>query len=841
MFSLRRGVVARGLIVCGTLLWAQAIYPALAEAQAPEKSAAPKASPAPAAPPGQPAKAPAAAEKKGSTDPAAEKSKPPTPTPATPSVQTGIDRPATPVPADRDDVIVRVLLRGVKTAPQESDLEVGPLASVQQPALLVRPSVKLLTSSAVDGGDYAADLEIKGLIVFGESTAALLHKGRQIELLRFSRPGLVAKPSGEGGFVAREGSPFTMVLENPTAFHYASVRARLRFVEDDICVVKVETFGNKSAPAASPSSSVATPCDQYSSWTTFDIPQYAQVTVRAEPIPSWFVDPDTGFAKTTKRKGWLTLRYGGDGSSSIHEQNVPMEVQFSPSSWSLFRSLSWVFLLLAVGALLSLLLRVWVPNIKRKRQLKDQLNHAADLTASISAEVDSNLRVLLRVERLALDEMRRMTWPFSPAYADYAQRVEQALPLLIKRIDAVRRLDAALNRYRLLIEQGSAPTRLEHIEDLLATVSETLKQDQLSDEDWVFVNQKLEAAQKALSEPTHAEKEAFEAFLAGRWKAIRDHFDVDDATKSLKVPETNLKVPETLKGMKAFPPPPLLPKSDDLDGSKWIQSVGPVRADLQISALTLLWEFEFLAPANNLEGTRWAGPKNRLDTYLATPAAGNLREARSLLRQLAEGYHESDIQDALKRGDATIVLDPAITRPNQKIRFSVRFNNPSLNAAAARGRVSCRWSFNDERSSPRATTMWRWLRPWKAATKEPPTTPLPETGWSVHHYFESDIDQSTVTVSFSDSEGRSVAPGSGTPESPPWWIHIEKPRPSRRGPENWSRLRIEVVQLGAALLVPMATLASSTINGATATQPWDLIAIGFGADTIKNILVGKSE
>jgi hypothetical protein len=812
MFSLRTGVVARGLMVFGILVGGQATHPVVAEAQPPAKSAAPKATPAaPAAPPGQPANA----EKKGSA----------------PSVQTGIDRPATPVPADRDYVTVRVLLRGVKTAPRESELEVGPLASVQQPTLLVRPSAKLISSSVADGGDYAADLEIRGLIVFGESSAALLHKGRQVELLRFSRPGLVAKPSGEGGFVAREGSPFVMVLENPTAFHYPSVRARLRFVEDDICVVKVETFGAKSAPAARPLSSVAAPCDQYSSWTTFDIPQYAQVTVRAEPIPSWFFDPDTRFAKVAKRKGWLTLRYGVDGSSNIHEQNVPLEVQFSPSSWSLFRTLSWVFLFLAVGAFLSLLIRVWVPNVKRKRQLKDQLNHAADLTASISAEVDSNLRVLLRVERLALDEMRRTTWPISPAYADYAQRIEAALPLLTKRIEAVRRLDAALNRYRMLLEQGSAPSRLEHIESLLATVSETLKQDQLADEDWVFVNQNLEAAQKSLVEPTLTEKEAFEALLAGRWKTIRDHFGFDDAT--------GLKKPAALSDMKAFPPSPLLPKSDDHDGSKWIQSVGPVRADLQISALALLREFEFLAPAN-LEGTRWAVAKEQLDTYLATPAVGNLREARSILRQLAEGYDESDIRDALTRGDVMILFDPAITRPDQKIRFSVRFNNPRLNAAAARERVSCRWSFNDQRTFPRMKTLWNQLKFWK---------PLPnqqqimfETGWSVHHYFENDIDESQITVSFADSEGRPVnLEPEGSPAPNRWWVQSEKPRPSRRSPENWSRLRIEAVQLGAALLVPMATLASSTINGATATQPWELIAIGFGADTIKNILVGKSE
>ncbi len=813
MFPLRRRAVASGMVLCGTLLWAQATSPAAAGAQAPAVSpAAPQ--PTPASPPRPAANAPAPAGRPSAA----------TPAPA-PPVQTGIDRPATPVSANRDHVTERVLLRGVKAEPLAGDLEVGPLASAQQPGLLVRPVVTLVGKPSAVDGDYQAEVTISGLIAFGESSAPLLHKGRQVELLRFSRPGLVVKPSADGGFVAREGSPFTLVLENPSDFHYPSVRARLRFASDDLCVFQAEKF----ATAVSPSSSKAGPCDQYAHWTDLHIPQYAQVTVRAVPMRSWFFDPDTGFARTGKRKGWLTLRYAGEGVS-IHEQNLPMEVLFEPGNSSLFRSLAWVFFLLAVGALLSLLLRVWVPNIKRRRQLKDQLNQAANLTASISTEVNSNLRVLLRVERLALDEIRRGTWPVSPAYGDYAQRVEQGLPILMKRIDAVRRLDTALIRYGLMMEQGAAPTRLEHIENLLSTVSEALNQDQLSDEDWVFVNQKLEAAQKALSETTPTEREAFEALLAGRWKAIREHFGIDDVTGSLKVPAA-------LRGMEAcFPRASLLPKTDDADGSKWIQSVGPVRADLQISALTLLWEFEFLAP-NDPEGTRWSDYKERLVSYLATPAVGNLREARSILRQLAEGYHEPDIWAALQKGQARIVVDPAITRPNQKIRFSVLFDNTNLNTAAARGRVSCRWCFNDDSSTKR-----RRLRPRETAPSGSRTTSLSETGWSVHHYFEGDIDQSRVTVSFSDSEGKPVNLSPEVPEQlSPWWIRTEKPRPSPRGPENWSRFRIELVQLSAALLVPMATLASSTINGATATHPWELIAIGFGADTIKNILVGKSE
>ncbi len=110
--------------------------------------------------------------------------------------------------------------------------------------------------------------------------------------------------------------------------------------------------------------------------------------------------------------------------------------------------------------------------------------------------------------------------PSGPGYADYARRVEQGLPTLTRRIDAVRRLDAVLIRKRLLEEQGASPTRLGQIDGLVSAISATLMQDQLSEEDWVSVNQRLETTQKTLREPTQTEKEAFEAMITARWKSL---------------------------------------------------------------------------------------------------------------------------------------------------------------------------------------------------------------------------------------------------------------------------------------------------------------------------------
>jgi hypothetical protein len=55
-------------------------------------------------------------------------------------VQSGIDRPAILIPADTDEVITTILLRGLDAKPENGDLEAGLLTSTQKPSLLIRPS-----------------------------------------------------------------------------------------------------------------------------------------------------------------------------------------------------------------------------------------------------------------------------------------------------------------------------------------------------------------------------------------------------------------------------------------------------------------------------------------------------------------------------------------------------------------------------------------------------------------------------------------------------------------------------------------------------------------------------
>ena len=325
----------------------------------------------------------------------------------------------------------------------------------------------------------------------------------------------------------------------------------------------------------------------------FDVGRHAPVTLQVTPAEEWFKDAQTGFPRRANRSGTLTLRYTGDGESpAVFEQSLPLDVQFNPGDttafWNLLRIARWLLL----GALLALALRVAVPNYRRKESLKEQLRDAEQATRDILFE--TALKVLLKVEGLTLDTLRRRSWILGPSFQDIALRIEQALAVLTRKIEFTRRLDTARGRKTTLLNHDVPPTRLNLIDRHLDAACEVLLREKLNEQDWVFAQQRLEAADKLLAEPTAEEKDAFHAFLVQRWKSVRDFFRLDGR---------KIRVPDSLKDLEdAFPVETALPEVD-ADGSDWIHAIGPMRADLQLTALEILRDFLFLAPPPNLQSS----------------------------------------------------------------------------------------------------------------------------------------------------------------------------------------------------------------------------------------------
>jgi hypothetical protein len=183
-----------------------------------------------------------------------------------------------------------------------------------------------------------------------------------------------------------------------------------------------------------------------------------------------------------------------------------------------------------------------------------------------------------------------------------------------------------------------------------------------------------------------------------------------------------------------------------------------------------------------------------------------------------------------------IECDPEseVVPPNEKVGFGVRFHQANLNTAAARELFTCEWQFKDNLVQLNRKGVFEgWKVKEAAETRE-----LTELGWHVYHYFESNVQGTQVSVNFCDSEGRKVQLQTQGKNWPTLNITPkERERKKREHKDRWSRTWLELIQLGAALLVPLATLAATTATSGTIGNWWTLVGIGFGSDTIKNILV----
>jgi hypothetical protein len=680
--------------------------------------------------------------------------------PAAPAI-----RPPFLVRADAKNVDDKIVVHSPDSAPVDGDFTTGLLTS-SQPNFTARPSVTAeILPQASKGGDYTVELSIEALMPFGDSSADLFYKNTEIDLLRFSRPGVSVSPSTGTAFSARQPGALLLVLDNHSSFAYDNVRARLRFQDADFCAFQAGTpqepakqpsakqTSGKQTSGQQPSGEGPPDCKDESQWTQFELPQYAQVTLHADELPAdWFQEPGTFYARSGKSSGTLTLHFG---TGPIHEQIIPIEMQFDPSTWALFLTLVFVFFLLALGAAVSYLLRVTLPNMKRKRALKEQISEINKQIVGLSSEVDSRVRAVLGSECLALDELRTETFPVAPNYADYAKRVEQGLPILSRKVAIAQRLGTALERWRARINAGYEFRILQDSGESLRTVSRRVQKDQITDADFTTIEQTLKQAEDILEDRSPQDQDAFQTKLVSRWQKLREHFGPREANGTLSKGLWN--PPETVKALEPFFK--TLPKefcAEDANAFKsYIQDDEGTgsQADVIASALEYVEFAETITPPQSPSDS-WKKERENLCQLLLNPTTQRLFEVIDSLWMLTENVFRDDVRCALNAGQARLVVDPENPALNQKFRIAVFFPDPRLENSTARDQLSCRWTFKTTMKGPAK------LKPKKGAGTGTGTGAAAvlldnvvlkhEQGWHAFHYFAGRSVSVEISVDVSD-------------------------------------------------------------------------------------------
>ena len=281
--------------------------------------------------------------------------------------------------------------------------------------------------------------------------------------------------------------------------------------------------------------------------------------------------------------------------------------------------------------------------------------------------------------------------------------------------------------------------------------------------------------------------------------------------------------------------------------------------DVRFLKVALLWRFD--RKKQQISGDESA--LERLETYrpelmkyLVADTHDSIRIVHLIVDQMRQDIYQEALVAAVKPPPPAIAVttDPPIVRARSCVRLALRFNRQILNEAVARQAWMCSWDFGDD-------------------------TPCKE-GWEVFHSYE-DPGRPVVKISIRDLDGKHVISEQGevivrhvdgkpviskpvqnkttvgeTPERPTS-APAEQPKPKtvrwnlRRGlarlwrflkPEPETRLefiRLAIV-LALALLALMTTARQQVLHLSFLEAVGAVVALGFGADTIKNLIVNGS-
>jgi hypothetical protein len=359
-----------------------------------------------------------------------------------------------------------------------------------------------------------------------------------------------------------------------------------------------------------------------------------------------------------------------------------------------FVSTTVVFVVLFLGGIASLATSSLLPNILKKLSYKKRLRSLADATTSISVKVDSRLRVLLRLERNRLLKLLASSSAFATDTSDIFQQVDLGIAALTKRVTVAQRLDELRNRFDL--ESLSCPPSVSDKTDRhLQDAADQVRSNYLSDAMIDNANQALDAAEQILN--SLGNTDALAKDIATRHKELLARtatFSAADLAPLQKdLPGIFAVLPQTYDDTH-----PVLP-------SNFMQ------IDDSIARVNTALDYAYVR-ASTTEPTIQARLSLRYSTLiqlLGTRDWRSLRAARDLVEQMRQNIYPEDLIDDLRAEQARITIDQQVARPYSPLEFCICFSRQPYNHGRALEQLSCTWTFGDS---------------------------LSEKGWAVCHFYQ---------------------------------------------------------------------------------------------------------
>lgn len=588
------------------------------------------------------------------------------------------------------------------------------------------------------------------------------------------------------------------------------------------------------------------------------LPARGTTYLAIDPPRHWF--PWRSIIKDEVVDGELVLRLrrlhcvaGGCAHSSDAPTKilkVKAHLAFVSKGWQEAAQIALVFLFLVIGAGVSFLVNLVLPNQRRRGSVSQVLDKIQLKIDALPTALASRLRVLAGIERSSLAERAGLTarslddagrqarslkaWSLDTR--DRLAGVQDAAGKLDRRVDLLEKLGSNRAQFETLCGQESPPTFIDEIERLFEHTINMLCEIETSETALIAAQANITEIEKRLaslenkvqSNPDFARRLAERAlwlkkqFLGDNWETSPDPKN-SPAGKY----ETYVRMSKALPGLSDLLPK--VPKKGEE-----IEPLGYTRWDFVVCKLELIWRYVMWREAGNrVEAKQFTDQQlesleHELVRRLFLFGWDGLESARQLVKEMQEGIFPEGIAEQIRLKRVRIREDRSEIRQFVPTRFFLEFYDPAYDRAKAQKEWTCIWDFGHPAIPGHTQKML-------------------EYGWSATHYFpeEKRYDVKVIFRPHHEQQDKQDKKDDQDKQD----NELTVCRPFEVGPPKAAiaktSLGSELFQVGVAILPALFALVAGAKDQLLKLDLVPaLMAVflaGFGSDQIKSLLTQETK
>lgn len=497
---------------------------------------------------------------------------------------------------------------------------------------------------------------------------------------------------------------------------------------------------------------------------------------------------------------------------------IKLRLRFFSAVFQEFWEFVWTLLLLLLGALASLAARYFIPNAVGALKLRRQLRQMDAKRSGMADGVASKWRVLLAYNIETCGEgLHDFPWSF-PAFATRLAELQSQADMYGQWVEVAYAVGEVLDQVSPLLQNGRMPpSMLELVEQKCQEALQPIESGMTNADELQGMKTALKTAQDLITAVrTSAPIPALDAIIQEREKRLQAAGVMGSLNTGF--PQFAGLLTQVTANLGATLSPAVYVDRDMLSR----------KAELLLEYRELLVRFGAGVMAAQVGGapapltqalTRLQAGFPRLENYIAPDSDQSLQKARLFLTEMRQDFYTTALTAAVNSAQPALGIhaDRSPIETGVPVHFSLRFLRDELNDIAALREWTCHWNFDDGSDE--------------------------EKGWDAHHRFKS-AGNPTVSVTLVDLGGTVVATAQPIRQTytvtAPAVVKRDWLRLPRLTPEAKIEAAHLLIVLAVALFGVFATARTKIETLGTFSAAAALVGLGFGADTLKNLITQKA-